>query len=222
MKIRNLALIPAVMALGISSASAADRSIGVLFGEFGPGINYSNALPVSIKDNDTLQLRLQLSGLSGDGDSEIDSEGNSYTGDVKLADHKVTADWFPFAERQFFVTAGLGYVDTDLNVKNKSGSGYTVGDISVGNDGSSLDLAVDQSALAPYVGIGWGNKLAGKSGLAFFAELGLMKPLDDAKVSLSSTSSSVSEADIAKEKRKIEDAFNDVRLTAALGLSYRF
>lgn len=222
MNIHNLALIPAVMALGISSASAAERSVGVLFGEFGPGINYSNALPFSIKEDDTLQLRLQLSGLSTGGSDEYKEKGNTYTGDIDLSSHKVTADWFPFEQSQFFVTGGLGYLKTDFNVKNKAGSGYTVGDISVGNDGSSLDLTVDQSAVAPYVGIGWGNKLAGKSGLAFFAELGVMKPLDDAKVSLSSTSSSVSEADIAMEKRELEDAFNDVRLSAALGLSYRF
>ncbi|MGB0867654.1 MAG: hypothetical protein ACPGSC_14175, partial [Granulosicoccaceae bacterium] len=84
------------------------------------------------------------------------------------------------------------------------------------------EATIDQSAVAPYLGIGWGNKLAGKSGLSFFAELGVMKPLDDAKVSLTSTSDSVTQADINKEKREIEDAFNEARLTAALGLSYRF
>lgn len=222
MKAHRLALIPALFVLGTTSASAADRSVGLFMGEFGPGINYSNALPLSIRESDTVQLRLQLSGLSGDGDEEITDEGNTYTGDVDLGSHKVTADWFPFEQRQFFVTAGLGYSKANFNVQNKTGSGYTVGDIVVGNDGSSLSLSVDQSSVAPYVGIGWGNKLAGKSGLSFFAELGALKPLDDAKVSLTSTSTSVSQADIAKEKRDLEDAFSDVRLSAAVGLSYRF
>ncbi len=221
MKIQALALIPASLLLGFTSAQAADKSVGLLFSESGVGINYSNALPFSIKDNDSMQLRLQLSGLNGDGDEEITEEGNTYVGDIELADHKVTADWFPY-DNQFFVTAGLGYLKTDIDVTNKEGSGYSVGDIDVGSDGSTLNATIDQSSVAPYLGIGWGNKLAGKSGLSFFAELGVMKPLDDARVSLSSTSTSVSQADIEQERRKLKNALGDVRLSASLGLSYRF
>jgi len=223
MKIHNTALLALLLTCAAStSALAADRSVGVILGEFGPGLNYSSKTPFSFRDDDQLQLRVQLSGVSSDEVEDAELNDNKYTGEADFVDHKITADWYPFAKRQFFVTAGLGYLKNDIKLKSKSGRAYTVDNVVVANDGSTLSVDVDQSAFAPYVGIGWGNKLEGHDGLSFFVEMGLMKPLSDSDVRVASNSSSVSQANIEQEQRDLEDDFNDIRLSAALGLSYRF
>lgn len=222
MKSSKKALLSLLLACGSLPVMAADRSVGVLFSESGPGLSYSSKAPFSLRQDDQLQLRFQLSGVSSGEVDDIEVNKNDFTGKAKLADHKITADWFPFAQNQFFVSAGVGYLQNDLDLKSKAGSGYTVGKTHVANDGSTLSADISQGAVAPYIGVGWGGKLDAHEGLGFFAELGLMKPLKSADVRVSSTSSSVSSADIAAEQKKLEDIFSDFRLAATVGLSYRF
>lgn len=210
------------MLTGSLSAYASDRAAGLILGESGFGLNYSGRTPVSFRDSDQLQWRIQFSQADFGNDSRYDFEGNSYTGDVDLSAQRVGADWFPFARSQFFVSGGLGHFDMKVDVEVSGGDSYSVGGGERITDGSTLETHIDQSGFGPFVGLGWGNRLGERDGLSFMAELGVLKPLSSADVNVLSTSSGVAQSALDAEKRDIEDVLDGVHAYGSIGVTYRF
>ncbi len=97
------------------------------------------------------------------------SAGNDYSVDLQLLSLGVLGDWHPF-ETGFRITAG------GLFNGNKMTLASSAEDIELG-DGiyrGEMEAELGFNAVAPYVGIGWTSGRAGGSGLAFFADAGVV------------------------------------------------
>jgi len=87
-----------------------------------------------------------------------------------------------------------------------------------------LTTDIDHTSLAPYFGIGWGNRLSADSGFSFRAELGALAALNkaDVSVALINHTNQVSDAQLEHERRDIRDEQSRVKLFAQLDLAYQF
>lgn len=208
-------------ALMAAPAMAANTSLGVVVDQSGVGVSLAGA----VAGTSNQQWRLQVSGLSAsdaksDRYDSFEINDNRYNGEIELEGGRISADFYPFSSNQIFFTSGLGYLKSDIDVTS-TGS-YNIGNSKSVNDGSSMRVELDQSTIAPFVGIGWGNRLAKRNGLGLFFEIGMMMPLNDADVTVSTTSSTVSDADVESERRSIKDSMSDIRTLATVGLTIRF
>ena len=92
------------------------------------------------------------------------------------------------------------------------------------SDDVTLNVDVVQESAAPYLSMGWGNRLHDQRRWYFQAELGLIAPFDDPEVSLSATDPQnvLSTADIAAEQKQLEDELGGLNLFTSLSVTYRF
>ncbi|MCY4547049.1 MAG: hypothetical protein OXC28_01665 [Defluviicoccus sp.] len=97
------------------------------------------------------------------------SAGNDYSVDLQLLSLGVLGDWHPF-ENGFRVTAG------GLFNGNKMTLASSAEDIDLGDRTYSGEMEAELgfNAVVPYIGIGWTSGRAGGSGLAFFADAGVI------------------------------------------------
>ena len=104
-------------------------------------------------------------------------EGNkdySYEAELSLSSISVLADYFPFSGA-FRITSGLIF-----NLNSSTINLYPEGTYTVGNDVydqsnlGTLKADVEFNKVAPYIGIGFGNPTAGRSGIGFDFSIGTM------------------------------------------------
>ncbi len=221
---KKIVLLGASAILSFSAVSHAEVSVGHAVGTYGFGAYVSGDTGWHFTGKDQIQWRAVIGG----GELEVDKveiDDVKYEGDVDLFGTQVGLDWFPFESNQFFVSGGAAYFDREYELNSRANKNFTVGNQFVSaSDGVRLDTDIDHSSFAPYVSVGWGNKHKGRRGLSYFAEVGVLFPLDDADVNtrVSGNTSVVSAADIRKHERDVEDDINGPQLNATIGIGYRF
>ncbi len=221
---KKIVLLGATAILSLSSVAHAEVSVGHAVGSHGFGAYVSGDTGWHLIGNDKVQWRAVIGGGELDIDN-VEIDDVKYEGDIELFGTQVGIDWYPFKSNQFFVSSGAAYFDREYALNSRASKNFTVGDQPVlSSDGVRLDTDIDHSSFAPYVSVGWGNKHKGRRGLSYFAEVGVLFPVDDADVNtrVSGNTSVVSAANIRKHERDIEDDINGPQLNATIGIGYRF
>lgn len=161
----------------------------------------------------------------------------SYDADVNLFNIATTLDYYPFKNSGFHISPGVIY--NNNNVDGVATASDIIEDVDLGafnvdvDDFLSVNADVESGQnFAPYIGVGWGNPIAG--GLRFWGNLGVMFPgspnvelspdfqfdenliPDDIRQEI--------EDELAQEESDIEDDIDRFNIypVISLGLSYSF
>lgn len=209
-----LACLPSLL-LFPTTASAAEFGLGLRAGTQGFGLEAAVS-PIKL-------VAVRAGGYMYDYSDSFEEGGIDYDGDLQLESYGVLVDIFPTGGK-FRLTGGL------LSSQNKVEILATpTQDVEIGGttytpqEAGTLSGVVDfDSSAAPYVGIGYGNVARGGR-VGFLFDLGLVKQ-GSGDVTLVSTSSAVSQADLDAEAAQIEADVEDYDIwpVISFGLAIRF
>lgn len=204
--------------------SSSKHAVGANLNNFGLGLSYTYKL------NDQLHIRSTLSGLTFN-EGDIEYSDIDYEGDLDSQAASVSLNWYPMSEgwkRRVYISGGLSTSKQDFEGKAtaKIGETLNIGGSQVSaNSLQDLSLSIEnETDIAPFLSIGWGNKIAGERGFAFNGELGVIF-LDDSSVNLTSApSGAIPVTALERERQDIidEDAFGGTAGFVSIGLSYHF
>lgn len=215
--IRGLLFVPAVLASGLAAAPAqAEFGIGINLGTNGFGVEAKQSLSPSF------DLRFGFSGLTYDFEYEYDDV--DYEAEQSLGVTSVMLDWRP-AQGMFRMTVGALYYNDVQNLEavpepnpfvfyNIGNGYYNYTQIGV------LNGKVSWHRGAPYLGVGW-DFLRNKKGLGFSVDVGVYYR-GEPDVSLTASAGGVSQADLDREIRSIEDDVWPLVPTVQLGMTFKF
>ncbi len=218
----------AASCLMASMAYGADYSVGGRLGTQGIGASVTQKQDWSLTDGDQFQLRFLVTGLDVNDIDDLELNGRDYKGDISAYSLQGGIDWYPFSGRytdNFFFSTGLTYFDNDIKGTSKDYLNDSIGGASVTSaDKVKLNAAIEQSSVAPYLSLGWGNRIREEGGLSFQAELGFMAPFSDADVKLTATdpNSRLSAQNLERERQKIEDDLGDIYGFLSVAVTYQF
>lgn len=219
-------IIAASLLLPFGTSQASDYSAGAIIGT-GIGATVSFKNDFSLREGDQIQTRLSISGMGFDDADDMQFSDNDYEGDFSVSQTRATVNWYPFsgAARKVYFSTGVDYSTLDIDATSESDKDGKIGGTSyAAADNVRLDLDIEHNPVSPYIGVGWGDRIGVDSGFSFVVEAGVAVPTSDADVSLSVTDANglITAADIAKEKKQIEDNFNGVIASASVGVTYHF
>ncbi len=204
-------------------------SVGATFGSTGMGVNVSGTTDWHFSDQDQLQWRVVVAGLSGEGDIDENINEIEYQNlDISLSSIQGGLDWYAFQEgwkHQLFFSGGLMYWDFDIEADADTNRAMTVGGKNLAQGSlSSLTTEIEGNYALPYVSMGWGNRLDGEGGFHFFGEFGFAVPTGDvdAQVSVVDPNGLLTAEDLRQEEREIEDEMGDVQGFVTLSVAYQF
>jgi hypothetical protein len=193
-----------VFAAALTACSAAHAlGIGVRAGTTGLGVDVAkNIAPL-------VDARIGYSGGTWGHDSS--TSGATYKGDFKLSNLNALLDFHPLGPL-FRLTGGVVYNKNKYQATGTSS-----------NTPGSFDATVESGrALAPYLGIGWGN-VAGM-GVNFYADLGLMF-MGSPKATLNANCSGLSGAQctalqgqVAGEQARLQDELKSFKAYPVLNI----
>ncbi|HZW23352.1 hypothetical protein [Noviherbaspirillum sp.] len=207
------------------SAAAADIGLSVEAGTTGLGIHA--VVPVQKQLN--ARIGTSLLNYSFDGStSNVD-----YDFKLKLKTLDALLDWYP-AGGAFRFTGGVVYNGNKITANGRptAAGTYTLnGNTYTAASAGTLNGQVDFRNFAPYLGIGWGNAVAGdKAGFGFNADLGVLLQ-GSPRTSLANNGCTAPApvcaqlaADVAAENVRLRDEVKDFKAYPVLrvGVSYRF
>ena len=206
-------------------------SAGITLGSLGLGATVSRKTDWNLIANDQIQWRVLVTGLDGDFDSgdDVDIAGIDYQdGDISIYSLQAGVDWYPISSGwadEIYLSTGLMYQDGEFSGYANTDKSFNVGNTQVNpGDINSLKTEIDNSQVLPYLSVGWGNKITHERGFDFQAEIGVAMSTKDANVSLiaEDPANHLSAADLATEKKSIEDEVNGVIGFATITVSYHF
>ncbi len=204
----------ACFGLAAADAAAVDTALTAKLGSLGIGVEGAFGL------TEQFNARLGINKYDFDRTDTID--GITYDLDLEWQSIALLADWHPFGN-SFRFTAGL--MSNGNEVKGSaSAASIDIGDGNYANVG--LDAKLDFDAIAPYLGVGWGNALAANKGWGFNVDLGIMYQ-GSGNVTLTPTGSGASLVDpndVALEEERFEGDIKDFKYypVFSFGVSYKF
>ncbi|MDX8396090.1 MAG: hypothetical protein R8K22_06725 [Mariprofundaceae bacterium] len=210
MKIKSL-LIAVVLLLGITPAMAGDIAVGAKVSTLGLGIEATtNVIPM------VLNARVLVSGFNYSRD--ITDTSVTYNAKLKLLSVGAIADWYPLAGK-FRVSGGLFYNGNKFTMNAKNTGNVVIGGTTYTSP--TVTGEIKFNSFAPYLGLGYGDAISSGSPLGFNIEVGA---LYQGAPKSSITAPAVSAADIAAEKKKLDDSLNSFKFypVIALGMTYKF
>jgi hypothetical protein len=149
-------------------------------------------------------------------------EDVEYDTELDFSSLSVLADWHVFDDA-FRISGGVLSMNNGIEMNARPTVSVEIGDnIYTPAQVGTLTGRVDIDGLAPYIGIGWGNPLTSRQRWGFACDFGLAFT-DSPEVSLTSTGV-VSQADLTKEIKEIEDDADSFKVypVISLGFYYRF
>ncbi|MEA1953449.1 MAG: hypothetical protein U9O24_03570 [Campylobacterota bacterium] len=152
---------------GINSLYTAGFKVGTL------GLGAELSVPLG----ESFSVRASVNGFTYSKDDVYEDDGDeiAYDASVDLLTVGLLLDYYPIESSQFRLTAGAYYNGNGLDaileptngVYDINGVSYDAGDI------GSLNADIEFDKVAPYVGIGWGNK-GTEAGWGFSIDVGAM------------------------------------------------
>lgn len=215
MKNRFVRICGAMLFLLLASAARADLGIGLKAGTLGFGAELSK----SFSDKFSVGLGFNTYDYkTTDRASDIDYDFNFDLQSVALL-----ANYHPFGG-VFRFTGGVVYNQNELNLTGKpTGTNYVInGKTYTAEEVGTLTGKLTFNSTAPYLGIGWGNRPHGKSGLS--ADIGVLYQ-GSPKLALTATGAAANLAsDIEQERRSAEEDLSDLKWypVLSLGMYFRF
>jgi hypothetical protein len=169
---------------------------------------------------------------SGSLSRDMTESGITYNGKLKLSSSALLLDLHPFSGT-FRITAGLAFNNNKIDVDGSAEPGATIdigGTTYDATQVGSLKGAIRFDQNNPYLGIGWGSKPRGDSGLFFSADLGAMFQTPTATLTgicgpaLTAPACAQLQADIAEEQAELQDAVSSFKIYPVItfGIGYRF
>lgn len=145
-------------------AAAADLGIGLNGGTLGAGVDFA----YGVSSNFVARAGFNTLTLSEDfTEGDID-----YSADLELDNVHALADWHVFGGG-FRLTGGVIFNDNAFDGDADVEVGDEIGGQAAGSSGNlALDVTYDEAA--PYLGIGWGNRVRGFSKVSFAVDAGVM------------------------------------------------
>jgi len=203
-------------------------SLGATLGSTGIGLTASSTTDWHWTQGDQIQWRLVISGLSDNNNDDIEFNSTDYVkGDISLFNVQAGVDWYPFHgwADKVFLSGGLMYTDFEFDGVADNRKSFSVGGKRVNQgDITSLRTEVEQDGFAPYISVGWGNKLQDKRGFDFQAEIGLVMPTSDpdVKVTAVDPGNFLTAKNLADERREIEDDLDGIGAFVMASVVYHF
>lgn len=164
---------------------------------------------------------------------DVEETDVTYEGDIELLNISGVADYYPFQNSGFKLSAGLVVNDNQVDgtLQGNAGQEVTIGNdtFEVGTDFDDIDATVEFSNdIAPYLGIGWGNPVRPNSRWNFNVNLGVMfagspeVSLDPVNVD-PQVQQQVDNA-VDQEVEELEDEIDGFNIypVLTLGVSYQF
>lgn len=164
---------------------------------------------------------------------DVEETDVTYEGDIELLNISGVADYYPFQNSGFKLSAGLVVNDNQVDgtLQGNTGQEVSIGNetFEVGTDFDDVDAKVEFSNdIAPYLGIGWGNPVRPDSRWNFNVNLGVMF-VGSPEVSLDPVNvdpqvqQQVDDA-VDQEVEDLEDEIDDFNIypVLTLGVSYQF
>lgn len=200
-------LLAAVM-VAISAPAFAGADIDLHVGTLGYGLG------VGFQTTDSVVTRVGFNQFSK---TYTTTSGSvNYTGDVKLSNANLLADWHLF-NGVTHLTAGLVYNNNKVELTS-------VGQYTINNTThtGTLNSTVTFNKVAPYLGFGWSGQAKNK-GLSFKSDFGVLfqgKP----KSTVSTTDPSVTAADLATAQNDLDNSLKDFKYypVISFGIGYAF
>ena len=214
--------------LGLAQVHAQDTSIAGTVGSQGLGVSLTSGSEFTLIENDQIQWRLSLSGYGIDEAEDVKGDKNEYEADIKTGSFQASFNWYPISQdsmKGLFLSAGAIYFDHTLEGTTEDDQTIHIGDIALtSKQGVQLKTDIEHTSMAPYFGVGWGNRLNGEAGLSFRAEVGAFVALSSAQVDveLINHNGEVSDVELEKERQDILDEQEWVKLFAQLDIGYQF
>ncbi len=206
------------------------HTVGFKIGTLGLGLDFY--IPV----NESLNVRFNVNGLSY---SREDSEKNvNYDVSIDLLTVGLLLDYYLVPEGQFHLTAGVYYNGNSFNGKAiPTARTYEINDVVYQADKiGTLEIETILGKVAPYAGIGWGNK-GSEAGWGFSLDVGAMyhgeaefeasvtRGVDiPADGGLNDTFFNQIQSNVEAERQIIEDEINDYKWypVVMIGINYTF
>jgi hypothetical protein len=210
------------------AVQAAEYSAGGTFGSQGFGVAVDKKSELHLRSGDQIQWRVFTSGLISDDVDDIELNNKDYTVDFDSKTLSVGASWYPFAEgfsSNLFVAGGLSYMDLSIKGTTEDNQAFSVDGVQVGSgDGVGLRTDIDHSTVAPYLSLGWGNRIREDRGLSYFVEVGVFQSLSDADVTVEEVGAGMAftQQNLANERRDIEDDVNGTNGFISVAVTYHF
>jgi len=223
-------LLAPLLCVAINPAvQGAQYALGAGAGANGLGASFSSKSNWSFIKNDQIQWHMAMSGMSIGDVEDTKLDRNEYETDIQKSLFQAGINWYPSTAQYFnrvFISAGLSYFDYEIKGTTQADQTLKIGGVTLSKDDETqLKTKLQQSSLAPYIGIGWGNKLSAVQGLSFRAEIGLLAASPnnaDVTVTMVNGSQQVTDADLAQEKRNVKDNQGHVMMFGQVDLTYHF
>ena len=179
----NAVLISSILLLPLTHTSASEQSVAGQLGGLGVGLQYTKTLDWSLTNNDQIQLKLSASGISADDTESFELNGDDYDTDLEATFISAGLNWYPFStgfQKNIYFSSGLTYLDAEIDGTSESNQNFRVGNTQISaSDDFALTVNSDQQILAPYFGIGWGNRLSERRGFFFQTEANFIVNVED-------------------------------------------
>jgi hypothetical protein len=162
---RAAAVAVALASIPLAAPAAAETALGVRAGTPGAGVELTTRLASRV------DLRLALAGW--DQDLTVTTDDVRYDGTLELRHALALLDWHP-AGGAFRLTAGAAFNDDALEATAPVADllAGEVPELPPGLDLGTLSGHAEGDALAPYLGLGWGDPVGGDGGWSFALDLG--------------------------------------------------
>ena len=213
---KSVLAVASMLAFASVGANAADFTLGGVVGISGAGVE------ASAKFSEHVGVRANVTGISYNFDYEYD--GIDYDTDTDLTIGSLWLDLYP-AGGVFRITLGASSYDAQfgLSATPPPGNIYLIGGTPYpSTQVGTLTGNIEYKKVVPYVGIGWDFGARKKSGFGVALDLGVFFRGDPDSVTLTSSGTVVSSANLALESSNIEDDTLGVQPTVAVSFYYRF
>lgn len=209
-KLSAVALVLGVLPVAASAGDAGTVYTQLSSNGFGIGYAMSVSPSFAVRGQYNAFSKQSFSGDSGDFGS-----GSSVKAEMDWSSAMLAGDWYPAGDG-FRVTGGVVFNNNKIAV---TGQGKIGDDTALSTINAEMKMS---NSPAPYLGIGYGVKPKMDKGLGFNMDFGIM--FQDPKATLNVTTTTASNADIAKERREFQDAADKFKYFPVLsfGISYSF
>lgn len=193
-------------------------ALGAKIGTLGPAIDGVMHLVPG------LNLRGSLAYLKWDYDRTIDAI--DYSLDMDFESAAALLDWYPF-DGGFRISGGALFNDNTLNLSGAPNEPVEIGDHTyTPSQIGTISGSTSFDAVAPYVGIGFGNAVGPDTRWSFIFDLGVV--FQTFEVNLQASGSMADnpqfQSDLQKQEDRIQDDLDTIKIypVLAFGLAYHF
>lgn len=160
-----------IAAIALATASGIANAEGVAGGLNAGTLGFGAQLAFALRED----INLRIGANGGSFSYDFDQDGVEYEGKVKLGNVPLIVDWFP-TKGIFRLSAGIAANSSKFNAEGRPQSGVFV----IGNNTysapeiGSVTGEAKYDAVAPYIGVGWGNAVQRGKNFGWNLDLGLL------------------------------------------------